>query len=93
MSAKSVIAAHLLKIAAELGKTAPPLTDDLLLLDSGLDSLGMAVLVLRLEEELGKNPFTDEFIPPATLGDLVWLYEQPARGADPSAEGPTNHSP
>ena len=32
--------------------------DDTVLLESGLDSFGFAVLVVRLEEVLGYDPFT-----------------------------------
>src|ERR1700685_843956 len=59
------------------GKVLPPLTDELAMLDSGLDSLGIAVLVTRLEDTLGLDPFTDSDItsPPVTLGDFIQLYE------------------
>jgi acyl carrier protein len=55
----------------------PSLTDDLLLLDSGLDSLGIAVLVTRLEDALGVDPFNEPEVtrPPVTLGDFIRLYE------------------
>jgi len=46
------------QIAREHGKSLAPLRDDLVLLDSGLDSLGFAVLVARLEDKLGVDPFT-----------------------------------
>jgi acyl carrier protein len=48
------------------------------LLDSGLDSLGIAILVARLEETLGFDPFskTDETAYPVTLGDFIRFYEQ-----------------
>jgi acyl carrier protein len=54
------------------------LTDDTVLLESGLDSLGFAILVARLEEELGRDPFTesDEVIYPRTLGEFLAVYEQ-----------------
>jgi acyl carrier protein len=54
-----------------------PLTDDLRLIDSGLDSLGFAILVIRLEDELGVDPFTSAggVAYPETLGDLLNLYE------------------
>ncbi len=44
---------------------------------SGLDSLCFAILVTRLEDELGIDPFTasDEVYFPVTLGDFVRLYE------------------
>ena len=35
----------------------PPLNDDLVLTDCGLDSLGLAVLIARLAYELGTDPF------------------------------------
>jgi acyl carrier protein len=59
----------------------PPLTDETALLDSGLDSLGIAILVTRLEDSLGFDPFTqlDIASPPATLGELIQLYENAAQ--------------
>jgi acyl carrier protein len=56
------------------------LTDDLPLLDSGLDSLCMAVLVASLEDTLDLDPFADENIDgfPVTLGDFIKLYENAA---------------
>lgn len=54
------------------------LPDDLVLLKSGLDSIGFAVLVTRLESELGFDPFTlmsDPFYP-RTFGELVGIYER-----------------
>jgi acyl carrier protein len=36
------------------------MSDDLKPLDSGLDSLSFAVLVIRLEETLGVDPFNEE---------------------------------
>ena len=65
-------------IAEERDKRVlPPLTDDLILLESGLDSLELAILVARLEDELGVDPFTsaEEMDFPITLGDFVRLYE------------------
>jgi acyl carrier protein len=61
----------------------PALTDDLALLDSGLDSLGIAVLVTRLEDAFGFDPFTESEIttPPVTLGDFIRLYERAAKAA------------
>jgi acyl carrier protein len=54
------------------------LTDDMVLLDSGLDSLGFAVLVVILEEELGYDPFSvmDEAKYPTTFGEFVTAYQQ-----------------
>jgi acyl carrier protein len=65
------------KIADEQSKKLPPLTDDLNLLESGLDSLCFAILVARLEDELGCDPFTasDDIHYPVTLGEFIKFYE------------------
>jgi len=81
MSIKLTIMEQMKEIAREHGKTLAPLTDDLALLDSGLDSLGFAVLVARLEDKLGIDPFTtaEDAMFPLTLGDFVKVYENGAR--------------
>ena len=81
MSIKLTIMEQMQQIAREHGKTLAPLTDDLALLDSGLDSLGFAVLVARLEDTLGIDPFTtaEDAMFPLTLGDFVKVYENGAR--------------
>jgi hypothetical protein len=76
MSARSTIVAEFERLAAERERKLAVLSDDLKLLDSGLDSLSFAVLVSRLEEILGVDPFNaDEVTFPVTFGDLVSLYE------------------
>ena len=44
---------------------------------SGLDSMGFAVLVMRLDEVLGFDPFSesDEVVYPRTFGEFVAFYE------------------
>jgi acyl carrier protein len=81
MSVKLTIMQQMEKVAQEHGKILAPLKDDLVLANSGLDSLGFAVLVARLEDTLGVDPFTaaeDAFFP-VTLGDFVKVYENGAR--------------
>ena len=80
MSVKATVIAEVQQVAAENGRTLPPLVDDLVLLDSGLDSLAIAILVARLEETLGVDPFTDsaDAAYPVTLGDFIKLYEHAA---------------
>ncbi|WP_263810676.1 phosphopantetheine-binding protein [Salinibacter pepae] len=56
--------------------------DELVLLDSGLDSIGFATLVAKLEEKLGYDPFVqmDEPVYPRTFGEFVEIYEEHADG-------------
>ena len=81
MDMRSVIISAIDAVASELGKALKPLTDDLALLESGLDSLCFAVLVTRLEDELGFDPFTlsDDVYFPVTLGDFIGFYDDAAR--------------
>lgn len=60
------------------GQVPPDLTNGLILLDTALDSLGFAILVVELEETLGFDPFTlsDEAFYPQTFGELVKFYEK-----------------
>ncbi|MDN3715940.1 acyl carrier protein [Vibrio breoganii] len=52
--------------------------DDQILLESGLDSLGFAILVALLEEELDFDPFQEleDAIYPTTFGEFVAIYER-----------------
>ena len=58
-------------------KVYDKLDDDLVLLDSGLDSLGFAILVALLDEELGYDPFQimEEPIYPTTFDEFLKIYE------------------
>jgi acyl carrier protein len=78
MSARAAIEAEMRAVAAEQQKTLAPLSDDLVLLDSGLDSLCFAIVVARLEDELGYDPFaTSEDVNfPVTFGDFVRFYDR-----------------
>ncbi len=81
--AKSTVRAQVLaefrQVAAQQRKTLAPLDDDLVLLDSGLDSLCLAIIVARLEDALGADPFSGDDAPfPVTLGDFIRLYEDAA---------------
>ena len=80
MSVKAAVISEIQRIAEDDTRSLPPLTDDLVLLDSGLDSLGIAILVARLEETLGFDPFTesDDVAYPVTLGDFIKFYEHAA---------------
>jgi acyl carrier protein len=65
------------QIAVEQQVTLPPLQDELSLHETGFDSLGFAILVARLEDDLGVDPFTlaDDAAFPLTIGDFVRAYE------------------
>jgi acyl carrier protein len=80
MTVKLTILSTVREIADEHSKTLAPLADDLVLLDSGLDSLGFAILVARLEDRLGVDPFAsdDNVDFPVTLGDFIRAYETAA---------------
>jgi len=81
MSLKLTIVEQMEQIAREHGKILAPLKEDLVLADCGLDSLGFAVLVARLEDRLGIDPFSaaEEAVFPVTLGDFVKVYEHGGR--------------
>jgi acyl carrier protein len=69
------------QVASEQGKKLAPLSNHLPLLESGLDSLCLAIIVARLEDNLGIDPFNaaEEVDFPVTVGDFVNLYENAAR--------------
>ncbi|TCK70255.1 acyl carrier protein [Acidipila rosea] len=81
MDIRSEIVHQFSQVAREQGRRLSPLSDDLELLESGLDSLSMAILVVRLEESLGIDPFTltDDARFPITFGEFVDFYETSSR--------------
>ena len=82
-STEPIVRAMLLQLLEEDGMPAVELTSDTILLDTGLDSLGLAVLVTRLETELGYDPFSimTEAAYPRTLNDFVVIYDKYAPGS------------
>jgi acyl carrier protein len=84
MSIRATVISQLEEIRRNANKSLRPLTDELALLDSGLDSLAIAILVTRLEDILGVDPFTDSDIsvPPVTVGEFILLYELAASSRD-----------
>jgi acyl carrier protein len=87
MSVRSTIVAQFEAVASEQNRRLVPLTDDLKLLQSGLDSLSFAIIVARLEDKLGFDPFNAEEAVefPVTFGDFVRLYESSARPQESAA--------
>lgn len=80
MNVKAAVLAEFEQVSQEQGKTLAMLRDDTMLLESGLDSLCFAIVVARLEDRFGVDPFQiaeDEQFP-VTFGDFVKLYEHVA---------------
>lgn len=75
---RTIILEELTVLFEEDDLDMPEFADDTLLLETDLDSLGFAVLVTRLEERLGYDPFSlmDEPVYPATFGEFVAVYER-----------------
>jgi acyl carrier protein len=80
MSVRETVALQFQQVAGEQKRKLASLTDNLKLLDSGLDSLSFALIVARLEDALGFDPFdTDDDVKfPVTFGEFVRLYEKKA---------------
>ena len=78
---RSAVLSLFVQVAEEQGKPLQPLADELRLLESGLDSLCLAIIVARLEDTLGLDPFStaDDARFPVTLGDFISLYEDAAK--------------
>ncbi len=77
MSIRSEILDLFQQVAHEQDRQSVPLSDELPLLDSGLDSLCFAIIVSRLEIALGVDPFSqNEDAPfPVNVGEFIRFYE------------------
>jgi len=80
MDIRSEIVDQFTQVAQEQGIPLAPLTDDLALLDSGLDSLCFAIVVTRLEGLLEVDPFSssEDVRFPVTFGEFVRFYDNAA---------------
>jgi hypothetical protein len=80
MNVRSEIIDLFTRVAQEQGIRLAPITDDLALLDSGLDSLCFAIVVARLEGLLGVDPFSssEDVLFPVTFGEFVRFYDNAA---------------
>jgi acyl carrier protein len=81
MKVRSEILEQFKQVAEEQDKHLAPLTDGVELLNTGLDSLCFAILVTRLEDSLGVDPFTtsEDTHFPVTFGEFVSFYENVAK--------------
>ena len=80
MSVRALILEQIVQVANQQAKRLAPLSDDLRLAESGLDSLCIAIIVARLDDALDMDPLsaaTDAAFP-VTLGDFIRLYEHEA---------------
>jgi acyl carrier protein len=77
MSVALRIVSVMQQIAKDQQITLPPLSDDVLLHETGFDSLAFAIMVARLEDDLGIDPFTisEDADFPLTVGDFIKAYE------------------
>jgi acyl carrier protein len=77
MSIRSDILDQFKQVADEQERQLAPLSDELPLLESGLDSLCFAIIVSRLENVLGVDPFSEnESAPfPVNLGEFIRFYD------------------
>src|SRR3954469_21011586 len=78
VSVRTTIISQFEQVATEQRHKLATLTDDRPLMDSGLDSLAFAIVVARLEDTLGIDPFSasedNQF--PVTFGDFIQMYEK-----------------
>ena len=74
---RSTIVAQFEQVAAEQRHKLAPLTDERPLMEAGLDSLAFAIVVARLEDSLGIDPFlaSENAQFPVTFGDFIRMYE------------------
>jgi acyl carrier protein len=81
MSVRSMVISQFEQVAKDQNRQLAPLSDDLELLQSGLDSLCFAIIVARLEDALGYDPFSavEDIRFPVTLGDFIRFYEDAAK--------------
>jgi Phosphopantetheine attachment site len=81
MDLRQLIIRQFEQVAQEQKRPLAKLTDDVPLLDTGLDSLCFAIVVARIEDEVGLDPFaaSDEVQFPVTVGDFIKCYEDAAK--------------
>ena len=84
MSIRSVIMSAIDEVAKEHELTVAPLMEETVLLNSGLDSLALAVLIARLDDQLKVAPFTGSKRAdlPVTLRDFLAAYELAVRSVN-----------
>lgn len=80
MNVRAEIVEQFERVAQEHNRSMSSLSDDLPLVGCGLDSLCFAVIVTRLEDKLGIDPFAaEDILFPVTFGEFIRLYETSGR--------------
>lgn len=80
MTLRSTIIEEIESITTAHEKRMPPITEDVVIMDTEFDSLCFALLVARMEDITGIDPFAEMDMAdlPVTIGDLVALYDRSA---------------
>jgi hypothetical protein len=81
MSAREIIFSIMEQVAKEQSMKLVPPSPDLVLAESGLDSLCWAIIFARLENALRVDPLADGSYLPVTVGDLIQLYDNAMQDA------------
>jgi hypothetical protein len=82
MNIRETVYRQIKSVAEQEGKHLPPLTDDVNMMEAGLDSLCMAILIANLDDELKRLPFeADDVEIPVSIGDLIAVYEKASEHA------------
>ena len=78
MDIRNIVLTTLSELMLEETGEVTSIDEDLILLESGLDSLGLAVLITRLESILGFDPFSISEAPyyPRSLKEFIAFYEK-----------------
>lgn len=79
MDVRDTVVAQFRDVSRQQNRPLEDLRDDLPLADTGLDSLCLAIIVARLEDLLGADPFATSDEIPVTIGEFIALYEQACR--------------
>ena len=77
MSVRTALLDQFKQVADEQDTQLGSLSDEMPLLDLGLDSLCFAIIVSRLESVLGVDPFSENTDAPfpVNLGEFIRFYE------------------
>lgn len=63
------------EVLVESGYSETELNENTKILqETDLDSMGLAIVVVKMEEKIGKDPFAQGFIEFHTVGELAKLY-------------------